>query len=135
MAGGSLAAVIAPRRKMTAQINRSADAPTWSEISPCRARPGRASFTMRGDITKDARPGRARHGLISLQVGASALLLICAVIFLRGAMTAAREPPAIRTSDTVRVSVANEPRRAALVQTVMAEPSVALVSSSSPPTD
>jgi len=91
--------------------------------------------TMRGDITKDARPGRARHGLISLQVGASALLLICAVIFLRGAMTAAREPPAIRTSDTVRVSVANEPRRAALVQAVMAEPSVALVSSSSPPTD
>jgi predicted permease len=90
--------------------------------------------TMRGDITKDARPGRARHALISLQVGASALLLICAVIFLKGAMTAASEPPAIRTNDTVRVSVANEPRRAALVQAVMAEPSVALVSSSSPPT-
>jgi predicted permease len=90
--------------------------------------------TMRGDITKDARPGRARHALISLQVGASALLLICAVIFLKGAMTAASEPPTIRTNDTVRVSVANEPRRAALVQAVMAEPSVALVSSSSPPT-
>jgi predicted permease len=91
--------------------------------------------TMRGDITRDARPGRARHALISLQVGASALLLIGAVIFLRGAMTAASQPPAIRTSDTVRVSVANEPRRASLVQAVMAEPSVALVSSSSPPTE
>jgi hypothetical protein len=33
------------------------------------------------------------------------------------------------------VSVANEPRRAALVQAVMAEPPVALVSSSSPPTE
>ncbi|HEY9463313.1 MAG TPA: ABC transporter permease [Vicinamibacterales bacterium] len=91
--------------------------------------------TMRGDITSDARPGRARHALISLQVGASALLLICAVIFLRGAVTAASQPPAIRTSDTVRVSVANEPRRAALLQAVMADPSVALVSSSSLPTE
>ncbi len=91
--------------------------------------------TMRGDITKDARPGRARHALISLQVGASAVLLICAVIFLRGAMTASTEPLTIRTKDTVRVSVANEPRRAALVQAVFAEPSVTLVSSSSPPTE
>ena len=32
--------------------------------------------TMRGELTRDARPGRARHALIAAQVGASALLLI-----------------------------------------------------------
>ena len=42
--------------------------------------------TMRGELTRDARPGRARHALIAVQVGASALLLICAVIFLRGSL-------------------------------------------------
>jgi predicted permease len=91
--------------------------------------------TMRGDVTKDARPGRARHALISLQVGASALLLICAVIFLRGTMAAATKQPGIRTSDTIRVSVANEPRRGALLQAVMTDPSVAVVSASSTPTE
>src|SRR6185295_2582948 len=91
--------------------------------------------TMRGEVTKDTRPGRARHALISAQVGASALLLICAVIFLRGTLAAATNQPAIRTSDTVRVSVANEPRRAALLQALVADPSVAVVASSSRPTD
>jgi hypothetical protein len=38
--------------------------------------------TMRGEVTKDARPRRARQILIAVQVGASALLLICAAIFL-----------------------------------------------------
>ena len=89
--------------------------------------------TMRGEVTKDARPGRARHTLISLQVGASALLMICAVIFLRGALTAATKPPGIRTSDTVRISVANEPRRAALLQAMSADPSIAAVAASSQP--
>ena len=89
--------------------------------------------TMRGEVTKDARPGRARHALISLQVGASALLLVCAVIFLRGSLTAATKPPGIRTSDTVRVSVANEPRRAALLQAMSADPSIAAVAASSQP--
>ena len=37
--------------------------------------------TMRGEVTRDARPGRARQALIAVQVGASALLLICAAIF------------------------------------------------------
>jgi predicted permease len=91
--------------------------------------------TMRGEVMKDARPGRARHVLISLQVGASALLLICASVFLRGALAAATKQPGIRTSDTVRVSVANEPRRAALLQAVMTDPSVATVAASSPPRD
>ena len=79
--------------------------------------------TMRGEVTRDARPGRARHALIAVQVGASALLLICAAIFLRGALAAATADPGVRTSDTVRVSIANEPRRAALLQAVTAHPS------------
>ena len=87
--------------------------------------------TMRGEVTRDARPGRARHALIAVQVGASALLLICAVIFLRGALAAATAAPGIRTNDTVKVSIANEPRRAALLQAVTAHPSVVTVAASS----
>jgi predicted permease len=90
--------------------------------------------TMRGEVTKDARPGRARQALIAVQVGASALLLICAAIFLRGALAAATVDPGVRTSDTVMVTIANEPRRAALLQAVTAHPSVAAVAASSLPT-
>jgi predicted permease len=89
--------------------------------------------TMRGEVTRDARPGRARHALIAVQVGASALLLISAVIFLRGTFAAATKPPGVRTIDTVRVSVPNEPRRAAVLQAVRAHPLVAVVAASSVP--
>ena len=44
--------------------------------------------TIRGEVVKDARPGRA-HFLMGLQVSASALLLISAAVFLRSAFTAA----------------------------------------------
>jgi predicted permease len=85
--------------------------------------------TMRGEVMRDARPGRARHALIAVQVGASALLLICAVIFLRGALAAATA--GARTTDTVRISIGNEPRRAALLQAVTAHPAVVAVAASS----
>ena len=81
----------------------------------------------RGEVTRDARPGRARHALIAVQVGASALLLICAAVFLRSAFAAALADPGIRTSDTIRVPIANEPRRAAIVREVTAHPSVVAV--------
>ena len=87
--------------------------------------------TMRGDVTRDARPDRARHALIAVQVGASALLLICAAIFLRGAFAAASVNPGVRTSDTMVVYIVNESRRAALLQAVTAHPSVAAVAASS----
>jgi predicted permease len=90
--------------------------------------------TMRGELTRDARPGRARQALIAVQVGASALLLICAAIFLRGAFAAATVDPGVRTIDTVTVAIPNEPRRAALLQAVTAHPSVAAVAASSQPT-
>jgi predicted permease len=53
--------------------------------------------TLRGELVKNARPGRARNVLIGVQVFASALLLICAGIFLRSTIAAARFDPGFRT--------------------------------------
>ena len=50
--------------------------------------------TMRGEVVRDARPGRARNFLIGLQVSASALLLISAAVFLRSAFAGATTIPA-----------------------------------------
>jgi predicted permease len=86
---------------------------------------------VRGEVTRDARPGRARQVLIAVQVGASALLLVCAATFLRGALDAATADPGVRTSDTVRLSIANEPRRSALLQAVTADPTVVALAASS----
>jgi predicted permease len=89
--------------------------------------------TMRGDVTKTTRPGRARQVLIAVQVGASALLLICAGVFLRSAAAAAHLDPGVRTADTVTVYVANESRRTALLQVIAADPLVTAVAAASPP--
>jgi predicted permease len=86
--------------------------------------------TMHGEVTRDPRPGRARHALIAVQVSASALLLICAAIFLRGAVAAASRDPGVRTSDTVMVPIGNEPLRTAMLHTVAAHPLVAAVAAS-----
>jgi predicted permease len=79
-------------------------------IDPVRA--------LRGELVKDARPGRARNALIGVQVFASALLLICAAIFLRSAIASARFDPGLRTADTVLIDINNEPKRAAMIQAV-----------------
>ena len=89
--------------------------------------------TMRGEVVRDARPGRARSVLIGMQVGASALLLICAAVFLRSAFAATQEDPGIRTSDTIVVGVGEERYRPALLEAVTAEPAVATVAASWPP--
>jgi predicted permease len=81
--------------------------------------------TMRGELVKDARPGRARNALISVQVFASALLLICAAIFLRSAMASSRFDPGFRTADTVLIDLVNEPKRAAILQALAGEPLIA----------
>jgi predicted permease len=88
--------------------------------------------SMRGEVTRDARPRRARHALIAVQVGASALLLICAAIFLRGAVASATRDPGIRTSDTVKVSIETETRRAEILQVLNTHPLVTIVAASSP---
>jgi predicted permease len=78
--------------------------------------------TLRGEVVKDARPGRARNALIGVQVFASALLLICAAIFLRSAIAASQFDPGFSTGDTVMIGLDNEPARAAMIQALAAEP-------------
>jgi predicted permease len=87
---------------------------------------------MRGEVMRDARPGRARNVLIAVQAGASSLLLICAAVFLRSALVSATADPGVRTADTVMIPIDSEPLRAAMVQRVTAHPSVAVVAASSP---
>ena len=65
--------------------------------------------TIRGEVTRDARPSRARNVLIAVQVTASALLLICSAVFLRSALAASTVDPGMRTADTVIVEIVNEP--------------------------
>ena len=52
---------------------------------------------IRGEVVRDARPGRTRDALVVLQVTASALLLICAAVFLRSVLASA--------STSIRASV------------------------------
>ncbi len=88
--------------------------------------------TMRGELTRDARPSRARQALIAVQVGASAMLLICAAVFLRSVFAASSVTPSVRTTDTVLLEMANEPLRTAMLQAVSADPVVAAVAASWP---
>jgi predicted permease len=81
--------------------------------------------TLRGEMVGSAGPGRARNALIGIQVFASALLLICAAIFLRSAIASSRFDPGFRTADTMIVQIPNEPKRAALVQAIASEPAIA----------
>jgi predicted permease len=88
--------------------------------------------TLRGEVVKDARPGRARNVLIGVQVFASALLLIGAAIFLRSASASARFNPGLRTADTVVIEI-TEPKRAALVQALAGERTIAAYAAVRPP--
>jgi predicted permease len=87
---------------------------------------------VRGEVTRDARPSRARNVLISVQVTASALLLICSAVFLRSALESATLDSGLRTSDTVIVEIVNEPFRDAMIQAVNADPVVTAVAASWP---
>ena len=88
--------------------------------------------TIRGELIKDARPGRARTFLIGLQVAASTLLLICSAVFLRSAFASATVDPGIRTADTVVIEVVNEPKRAPMVQALASEPIISAMAASWP---
>jgi predicted permease len=89
---------------------------------------------VRGEVVRDGRPGRARNGLVALQVTASVLLLICSAVFLRSALATSTIDIGIRTADTVFVNVANEEMRRTLLEAVRSEPSVAAVAASWPNT-
>jgi predicted permease len=87
---------------------------------------------IRGEVVRDGRPGRARDALVALQVTASVLLLICAAIFLRSSWEAAALDPGFRTEGVVTVGILDEQRRAAVLEAVRSEPSVASVAASWP---
>jgi predicted permease len=98
-------------------------------LQATRVAPARA---VRGELSNDPRPSRARNALIAVQVTASALLLICSAIFLRSALAASTANPGIRTADTMMVEIINEPFREAMVTAVASEPMVTAVAASWP---
>ena len=87
---------------------------------------------VRGEVVRDARPGRARNVLVGLQVTASVLLLICSAVFLRSALATATIEPGIRAADAVMVDVPNEQIRSAVLEAVRRDPSVTSVAASWP---
>jgi predicted permease len=87
---------------------------------------------IRGEVVRDARPGRARNALLALQVTGSVLLLILSAVFLRSSWAAAAIDPGIRTTGIVNIRVLNEQRRGAILEVVKSEPQVASVAASLP---
>ena len=89
--------------------------------------------TLRGELIKDARPGRARNILIGVQVLASALLLICAAIFLRSAISASEFNPGFRTADTLLIDAVNDSKRDAMLQALANDSTVTALAGVRPP--
>jgi predicted permease len=89
--------------------------------------------TLRGELVKDARPGRARNVLIGVQVFASTLLLICSAIFLRSAIASSQFDPGFRTADTLSIDAINEKKRDAMLQVLASDPTVAAFAGARPP--
>jgi predicted permease len=87
---------------------------------------------IHGQVMRATRPGRARDVLLTLQVTGSALLLICAAIFLRSAWSSSSLDPGIRTADIVNIAVSSEAERARILDAVRSDPSVTAVSASWP---
>ena len=89
--------------------------------------------TLRGELVKDARPGRARNMLIGVQVFASALLLICAAIFLRSAISSSQFNPGFRTADTLLIDAVNDNKRDAMLHALRSDPTVTALAGVRPP--
>ena len=68
-----------------------------------------------------------------MQVFASALLLICAAIFLRSAIASSRFNPGFRTADTMLIDTINEPKRAAMLQALAGDPTITAHAAVRPP--
>lgn len=88
--------------------------------------------TVRGEVMKDTRPRRARSLLIGVQVAASALLLICAAVFLRSAAASSTMDPGIRTSDTISIDKGSEGLRGSMLEAIRSEPAVEAMAAMSP---
>jgi predicted permease len=88
--------------------------------------------TLRGELVREARPGRARTALIALQVFASTLLLICAAIFLRSSMASSDFDPGFRTNDVVMIELINQSKRAAMLQQIASDPTITAYAATRP---
>lgn len=97
-----------------------------------RATRSEVTRAINGQLLAGGRPGRARNRLVTLQVTASVLLLICAAIFLRGTWAASTRDPGVRTADVVNVAVLDERKRGAILEAVRNDPSVASVAAAWP---
>jgi predicted permease len=87
---------------------------------------------IRGEVVRDARPGRARSALVAIQVTASVILLVSSALFLRSTLVSAAFDPGLRTVDVLTVDVANEQRRGQLLDALRNEASVASMAASWP---
>ena len=88
--------------------------------------------TLRGELVKGARPARFRNALIGIQVFASALLLICAAIFLRSTIASSQFNPGFNTADTLIINVDNEAKRTAMIEAIAAESMVSAYAAARP---
>jgi predicted permease len=66
--------------------------------------------TGRGGFLRDLRPARARNTLVIVQIAASALLLICAAVLLRGATSFARVDTGLQTHGVVAIEIQEKAR-------------------------
>ena len=87
---------------------------------------------MQGESRPDLSRSRARHALIAVQVGASALLLIATATFLRATVTAAHLDPRLRTDSAVMVSIVDEARRRPLLGALSQDPDISRIAAASP---
>jgi predicted permease len=88
--------------------------------------------TIHGEVVRGSRPARVRGALVTLQVTASVLLLICAAIFMRATLRSTTADPGIRTADVVTLNVLDERRRGTILDMARAETSVAAFAASLP---
>lgn len=88
--------------------------------------------TIRGEVSRDAKPNRARNLLIGIQVTASAVLLTTSAIFLRSAMASSSADPGFRITDTVLIELNNPKTAEALLRAVESTPLVTAISASWP---
>jgi hypothetical protein len=87
---------------------------------------------IRGELVPDARPGRSRNVLVVMQVTGSVLLLTCAAIFLQSSWATASVEPGIRVDGILTITVLDEQRRQAILDTARTDPSVAAMAASWP---
>jgi predicted permease len=87
--------------------------------------------TARGDFMYDVRPARARNTLVIVQIAASALLLICAAVLLRGANSFARVNTGLGTQGVVDIEI-REKSRMRVLAALADEPVVLSVAGMTP---